>query len=70
MGSSHVLTGRYLENYPIQAPHSEDEKQGHRDAKESSWDGVGGGRKVQRGGDIFILMADSCCCMAETNTIL
>ena len=70
MGSSHVLTARYLEYFPIQSPHSEDEKQSHGDAKESSWDGVGGGREVQKGGDIFILMADSCCCMAETNTIL
>ena len=31
------------------------------------WDGVGGGRDVQEGGDICILMADSYCCMAETN---
>ena len=30
-------------------------------------DGVGGGREVQEGGDICILMADSPCCMAETN---
>jgi len=31
----------------------------------------GGGRKeVQEGGDIYILMADSLCFMAETNTIL
>ena len=34
------------------------------------WDGVGGGREVQEGGDICILKADSCCCMAEANTIL
>ena len=34
------------------------------------WDGVGGGREVQEGGDISIPMADSCCCMAKTNTIL
>ena len=34
------------------------------------WDGVGGGREVQEGGDISILMADSHCCMAETNTTL
>ena len=33
------------------------------------WDGVGGGREVQ-GGNICIPMADSCWCMAETNTIL
>ena len=34
------------------------------------WDEVGGGREVQEGGDICILIADSCGCMAETNTIL
>ena len=34
------------------------------------WDEVGGGREVQEGGDIYGLMADSCWCMAETNTIL
>ena len=34
------------------------------------WDAVGGGREVQEGGDICILKADSCCCMAEANTIL
>ena len=34
------------------------------------WDGVGDGREVQEGGDIYIPMADSCCCMAETNTTL
>ena len=33
-------------------------------------DGVGGGRDVQKGGDICMTMADSCLCMAETNTIL
>ena len=33
-------------------------------------DGVGGGREVPEGGDIWIPVADSCCCMAETNTIL
>ena len=32
--------------------------------------GVGGGREVQEVGDICILMADSCWCVAETNTIL
>ena len=32
------------------------------------WDGVGGGGKGQEGGDICIFTADSCCCMAETNT--
>ena len=24
--------------------------------------------EIQKGGDIGILMADSCCCMAEPNT--
>ena len=33
-------------------------------------DGVGGGREVQEGGDICILMSDSHCCMAETNITL
>jgi len=28
------------------------------------------GKEVQEGGDIFILMFDSHCCMAETNTTL
>ena len=32
------------------------------------WDGEGG-REVPEGGDICILMADSQCCMAETNTL-
>ena len=32
------------------------------------WGGVGGEREVQEGGGIFIPVADSCCCMAETNT--
>ena len=31
---------------------------------------VGGGRKVQEGGDICIPMADSCSCLVETNTKL
>ena len=30
------------------------------------WDGVGGGREVQEGGDICILMVDSHSYMAET----
>ena len=34
------------------------------------WDGVGDRREVQEGGDIGILEADSCCCMAETKTTL
>ena len=33
-------------------------------------DGVGGGREVQEGGDICILMSDSHYCKAETNTAL
>ena len=33
-------------------------------------DGEGGGREVQEGGDTCIPVADSCGCMAETNTIL
>ena len=38
--------------------------------KLEGWDGEGGGRDVQEGGDIGILMAHSCGCLAETNTIL
>ena len=34
------------------------------------WDGEGGGKEVQEGGDICIPMAYSCWCMAETITIL
>ena len=34
------------------------------------WDGVEGRREVPEGGDICIPMADSCPCMAETNTTL
>ena len=34
------------------------------------WDGEGDGREVQEGGDICTPRADSCCCVAETNTIL
>ena len=34
------------------------------------WNGEGGGREVQEGGDIRIPMADSSQCMAETITIL
>ena len=34
------------------------------------WDGVGGGRKVQEGGDMCILMTDSHCYMSEINTTL
>ena len=32
------------------------------------WDGVGEGKEVQEGGNMCILMADSCWCTAETNT--
>ena len=32
------------------------------------WDGVGGGKEIQEGGDRCIPMADSCWCVAETNT--
>ena len=41
---------------------------GHCDDLEV-WDGVGSGREVQEGEDIFILMADSHSCMAEINTV-
>ena len=34
------------------------------------WDGVGDGREVQKGGDMWIAVTDSCWCMAETSTIL
>ena len=34
------------------------------------WDGVGGGKESLEGGDICIYLADSCCCLAETNTML
>ena len=34
------------------------------------WDGVGGGREVQEGGDICIHIAGSHCCTAETNNIV
>ena len=34
------------------------------------WDGLGGGKEVQEGGDICILMADACRYMAEISTIL
>ena len=33
-------------------------------------DGVGDGRQVQEEGDVCILMADSCCYLAKTNTTL
>ena len=34
------------------------------------WDGQGDGREVQEGGDICILMADSCWGLTENNKIL
>ena len=34
------------------------------------WNGTGGGREVQEGGEICIPMADSCWCIVEVNTIL
>ena len=34
------------------------------------WDGVGGRREAQEGGDTCIPMADSCSYVAETKTIL
>ena len=30
----------------------------------------GGREKVQDGGDLCVLVANLCCCMAEANTIL
>ena len=33
------------------------------------WDGVRGGREIQEGVDKGMLMADSCCSMAEANTV-
>ena len=34
------------------------------------WDGVGSGREVQERRDTCLHVADSRCCMAETNTVL
>ena len=34
------------------------------------WDRVGGGGEFQEGGDIYILMMDSHCYMAEAKRIL
>ena len=36
--------------------------------KLEGWDGEGDGREVQKGGDIYIPMADSC--LTENNKIL
>ena len=38
--------------------------------KLEGWDGVGDGREAQEGGDISVLVADSCCHKAETSIIL
>ena len=35
-----------------------------------AWDGVGDREEVQEEEDLYVLVADSCCCMAEANTIL
>ena len=43
---------------------------GCRELNPEGWDGVEDGREAQEGGDIYILTADSCCCMAETNATL
>ena len=34
------------------------------------WDGDGGEREIQKGGDTCILIADSHCCTTETNAAL
>ena len=34
------------------------------------WDGEGGGKEVQNGGDICISMADACKGLTENNKIL
>ena len=34
------------------------------------WYGRMGGREAQEGRDMYKLIADLCCCMAETNTVL
>ena len=33
-------------------------------------DGVGDREEVQEEEDLYVRVADSCCCMAEANTIL
>ena len=38
--------------------------------KLEEWDGEGDGRKVQKGGDICVPMADSCRGLTENNKIL
>ena len=44
-------------------------KQVHWDNPEG-WDGKGGGRGVQDGGNTCTPVSDSCQCMAKTSTIL
>ena len=34
------------------------------------WEWAGGGREIQEGGDMGVLMADSCSCSTENNKIL
>ena len=34
------------------------------------WDGGGGGRETQEGGDIYTIMTDLPCCTAATYTTL
>ena len=34
------------------------------------WDGEGGGREIQNGGDICISMADACKGLTENNKIM
>ena len=36
----------------------------------TSWRRAMGATEAQEGGDIRILLADSCCCMEEANMIL
>ena len=40
--------------------------QGAQSGREVGW----GAEEVQEGGNICVLLADSCCCVAETNMIL
>ena len=38
-------------------------------ACQENW-GVGGGKEAQKEGDMYIVMTNSCCSMAETKTTL
>ena len=38
--------------------------------KLGGWEGVGGGREIEGGGDTCIPVTDSCWCIVEANTIL